>query len=315
MKLIPAFLRLIRWPNLLFIVLTQFLFYTALVEPMFKNGVSTALLYRHFVLIMIAAVLIAAAGYIINDYFDLNIDQVNKPERLVIEKTIKRRWAIALHIIFSLVAVIISFYIDIKLHHKWLGLSNLLCVFLLFGYSITLKKKLLLGNILIAALTSWVIMVTFLSFYTTLYCEQCNAEVFDAQLRRFMRLSFLYAGFAFVISLIREVVKDIEDMEGDAKFGCKTLPVVWGVPAAKMFVAVWVIVLIGTLGTVQFYVLQFGWWWSAWYCLLLIILPMLWILRALYRARVPKDYHLLSNVIKLVMLTGIISMIFFKFYS
>ena len=104
-------------------------------------------------------------------------------------------------------------------------------------------------------------------------------------------------------------------MEGDAKYGCKTMPIIWGIPASKVFVAVWIIVLIGTLGIVQFYVLQFGWWGSAVYCFLLIILPLLWILQRLYRAKVSKDYHQLSAVIKMVMFTGILSMLFFKVYS
>ena len=315
MKLIPAFLRLIRWPNLVFIALTQVLLYYSLVEPLTLKGIGTSFLQIHLILLITASVLIAAAGYIINDYFDLNIDQVNKPGRMIIGKVIKRRWAIAWHILLSLAGLIISFYISYQLHSYWLGLSNLACIFLLFGYSITLKKKLLLGNILISVLTAWVIVVAFLCYYQSLYCNGCYATNPDSLFRRFIKISFLYAGFAFVISLIREVVKDMEDREGDTKYGCRTMPIVWGIPASKVFVAVWIIVLIGTLGVVQFYVLQFGWWWSAVYCFLLIIIPLLWIIQKLYRANVPKDYHQLSTGIKLVMFTGILSMLFFKIYS
>jgi 4-hydroxybenzoate polyprenyltransferase len=130
-----------------------------------------------------------------------------------------------------------------------------------------------------------------------------------------MRISILYAGFAFVISLIREVVKDMEDMEGDKKYGCKTIPIAWGIPASKVFVAVWLIVLIGMIGIVQVYVWQLGWYWSIAYSIVLIISPLVFTLRKIYQAQVPKDYHLLSNVIKLVMLAGLTSMIFFKIYS
>ena len=130
-----------------------------------------------------------------------------------------------------------------------------------------------------------------------------------------MRISFLYAGFAFVISLIREVVKDMEDIEGDKKYGCKTIPIAWGIPASKVFVAVWLVVLIGMISIVQIYVWQLGWYWSAAYSIVLIIAPLLWILRKLQQAQVPKDYHQLSTVIKLVMLAGLLSMFFFKIYS
>jgi len=315
MKLITAFLRLVRWPNLVFIALTQVLFYFSFVQPLYSKGIYSGFNIILFLLLILASVLIAAAGYIINDYFDLNIDQVNKPGKLVIDKLIKRRWAIILHITFSLAGILISFYIDFRSATFWLGFSNFICVFLLFGYSITLKKKLLIGNILISALTAWVILVCFLCYYNSFPESNGDDFVLEAYKNRFIRISFLYTGFAFVISLIREVVKDMEDMEGDARYGCKTMPIVWGIPASKVFVAVWLIVLIGTLGIVQFYVLQLGWLWSAVYCIALIILPLLWILQKLYKAQVTADYHRLSSAIKFVMFTGILSMLFFKIYS
>lgn len=315
MKLITAFLRLVRWPNLVMIAVTQVLFYISLVQPLYDKGIFTNFSNWLFPLLIISSVLIAAAGYIINDYFDLNIDQVNKPERTVIDKIIKRRWAIVMHIAFSLTAVLISFYIDLNSSTFWLGFSNILCAFLLFGYSVSLKKKLLWGNILISALTAWVVMVCFLVYYKTFHCPSCDHTFLDIYNQRFIRISFLYAGFAFVISLIREVVKDLEDIEGDKRYGCNTMPIAWGIPASKMFVAVWLIVLTGMISVVQFYVLQFGWYWSAVYCILLIILPLLWILRMIYKAQVPMDYHQASSAIKFVMIAGLLSMIFFKIYS
>jgi 4-hydroxybenzoate polyprenyltransferase len=315
MKLITAFLRLVRWPNLVMIAVTQVLFYFSLVQPLYEKGINSHFEKLHFLLLIIASVLIAAAGYIINDYFDLNIDLVNKPGRMVIDKIIKRRWAIVLHLFFSFTAVIISFYIDLNSVTFWLGISNIICAFLLFGYSISLKKKLLWGNILISALTAWVVIVCFLCYYNSFYCNGCDRTFLELYNNRFIRISFLYAGFAFVISLIREVVKDLEDIEGDIKYGCKTMPITWGIPASKVFVAVWMVVLTGMIGIVQFYVLQFGWIWSTVYCIVLIIVPLVWILQKLFKAQVPKDFRRLSTVIKFAMFTGLLSMIFFKIYS
>jgi 4-hydroxybenzoate polyprenyltransferase len=315
MKLIIAFLRLVRWPNLVIIALTQVLFYFSLVQPLYHKGIYSHFQILHFILLILVSVLIAAAGYIINDYFDLNIDQVNKPNRTIIDKTIKRRWAIVLHLVFSFAGILISFYIDFNSPVFWLGFSNIICVFLLFGYSISLKKKLLWGNILISALTAWVVIVSFLCYYNNFYCSNCDHDFLELYNNRFIRISFLYAGFAFVISLIREVVKDMEDMDGDARYGCRTMPIAWGIPASKVFVAVWLVVLIGMISIVQVYVLQLGWVWSAVYCIAFIILPLMWILRKLFLAQVPKDYHQVSSVIKLVMLTGLLSMIFFMIYS
>ncbi|HUM66545.1 MAG TPA: UbiA family prenyltransferase, partial [Chitinophagaceae bacterium] len=121
-------------------------------------------------------------------------------------------------------------------------------------------------------------------------------------------------GFAFIISLIREAVKDVEDMPGDERYGCRTMPIVWGVNAAKVYIAVWLIILISILIVIQVYILQFQWWWAVVYCVLLIILPLLYIFRKLFKAVTVQDYHQLSTLLKLTMLTGILSMTFFYFY-
>lgn len=316
MKLISAFLRLIRWPNLLFIVLTQWLFVYAIIGSKTDLGMPSHFHPNIFCLLVIATVFIAAAGYIINDYFDLNIDSINKPAKLVIDKLIKRRWAIMWHVMLSVAGVAISFYIDYKAGTYWLGLTNLVCVFLLFGYSITLKKKLLSGNMLISLLTAWVILVVFFQYPAFIQFQDAHENLIRSTYHSSLtRISFLYAGFTFVISLIREVLKDMEDREGDEKYGCHTMPIQWGIPASKVFVAVWIIVLIAVLVIVQFYVLPFGWWWSALYCLLLIILPLVLVLKKLYQASIAADYHRLSVYVKMIMLTGILSMLFFKIYS
>ncbi len=319
MKLVTAFLRLIRWPNLLFIVVTQLLFCygiasTLITPPSNDSLLSHNLLY--LLLLSLSSVLIAAAGYIINDYFDLNIDRVNKPDKLVVEKLIKRRWAIIWHWGLSLAGILIGFYIAFK-QGKWtIAFANTGCVVLLWFYSTTFKKKILIGNVIISLLTAWVILVFFsyLAGFVSLI-KFGPQVVYQFDVSRLFKLSILYAGFAFIISLIREVIKDMEDMEGDAKYGCRTMPIVWGVPAAKVFTAVWIIVLTGALVVIQFYAMHLGWWWSVAYCVVTIIAPLLWILRQLYRAQVAKDYHRLSTAIKMVMLAGILSMLFFKIYS
>lgn len=314
MNLAGAFFKLVRYPNLIFIGITQALFYTLF---LFLPGVApgayqTKLTPGSFLMLMTASVFIAAAGYIINDYFDLNIDKVNKPSKIIIERTIRRRSAILWHLALTIAGVLLSFYVGYLIGNSLLGLMNVLCAGLLWVYSTTFKKKLLIGNIIISLLTAWVVLVLY-------FCELRVTRVFyplndgyQQHITRLFKVAILYSGFAFIISMVREVVKDVEDMQGDERYGCKTLPIMWGVPAAKVFCATLLTVLIAALGIIQFYALQLHWWWSALYCVVFILLPSLYLLYKLYKASTVKDYHLLSTALKLVMLTGILSMLFFR---
>jgi 4-hydroxybenzoate polyprenyltransferase len=313
MKLITAFFRLVRWPNLVFIMLTQVMFEYCILQPIFQHaGIYNNIKGIYFWLITASYVMIAAAGYIINDYFDLNIDQVNKPDKVIVAKVIKRRWVLVWHIVLSLAAIVCSLVVDWRTSSKIAGLTAFICVVLLFFYSTTLKKKFLIGNVLVAAITAWsIIALTWFegSRFFQLYHRSTNLDI-----EKIFRLTVLYTGFAFVISLIREVVKDMEDVEGDRRYGCKTMPIVWGTTATKVFVAVWLVVLIAVLGAIQVYVMHFGWWFSIIYSVLLIIAPLLQVFKQLFSAHTAADYHKLSTLIKLVMLTGILSMVFFLLY-
>src|SRR5882672_7077807 len=149
MRLIAAFIKMIRLPNLIFIALTQILFYESIIRTILDPlHISPAIDRISFVFIILSSVFIAAAGYIINDYFDINIDQVNKPNQNVIDAVVSRRWAMLWHIILSGAGMVFSFYVFLRTSLWYIPLANLGCVFLLFIYSLSLKQKLLSGNIL-----------------------------------------------------------------------------------------------------------------------------------------------------------------------
>jgi 4-hydroxybenzoate polyprenyltransferase len=312
---VPAFFRLVRWPNLLFISLTQSLFYFCILIPSFYQGHpvhENILKPEYFSLLSLSSVLIAAAGYIINDYFDLNIDRVNKPERVVVEKIIKRRWAIIWHWVLSGLGIVIGFFLSWKLRNIFIGPSNVVCVLLLWFYSTTFKKKLLIGNLLISLLTAWVIGVLYLCEFRL---HRFVDPEFHAALSRVYKFAVVYGSFAFVISLVREVIKDMEDMEGDARYGCRTMPLVWGLNAAKFFCVCWLTILVAALIFVQFYVLQFRWWLTIAFTCFGVIYPILRVLRKLSRATESSQFHQLSQLIKSIMMMGILSMIFLKYYT
>jgi 4-hydroxybenzoate polyprenyltransferase len=309
MRLFVAFLKLVRLPNLIFIALTQTLFQLCIYYPIYAGDIpphdTTA-----FIFIVLASVFIAAGGYAINDYFDINIDEVNKPDRMVVDKIIHRRSAIIWHFIFSFAGIICTI-LAMPIVEKWyLILANTGCVALLWFYSAGFKKRLLIGNMIISLLTAWVVLILFFS-------KLSSGDAFGSDNPanyKFFRIAFMYAGFAFIISLIREAVKDMEDLPGDARHGCRTMPVVWGLTASKVYVAVWLVVLIALLVIIQIYVLQFGWWLPVLYSTVFIITPIIYIFIKLFRASDAAGFHQLSTMTKLVMLSGILSMIFFRFY-
>lgn len=308
---IKGFFQLIRYPNLLFIALTQFLFYYWIIVPYFNNNLQPKQLLQEndFFLLLIASVLIAAAGYIINDYFDIQIDNVNKPERLILGKLIKRRWAMLLHLVLSLAGLFLTAIVAMHLDNLLLLGLNFLSVLMLLLYSSTFKKKLLIGNIIISVLTAWVVGVLFITeirLNDTVYM-QLN----QAALGSLYKVTLFYAGFAFIVSLIREVVKDMEDMEGDRRFGCETMPIKWGIPSSKVFVAVWIFVLIGLLAAIAFYAMLNSWSWPFYALSFAMIIQFYFLLKKLYYAQLTADFANISKVLKLIMLAGILSMSFY----
>ena len=306
MKLTAAFLRLIRWPNLLFIIITQALFYYII---FFQAGGSPGKDHFDFWLLVLASVLIAAAGNIINDYFDEQIDTVNKPDKLVISKFIKRRWAIILHVFFSLAGLGLSLYVSRVMREPVIAIANAATIILLWVYSTHFKKQLLTGNLVISALTAWVIGVVYF------FCGGALLQFFTNSFNQpwFFKVTVVYAGFAFITSLIREGVKDMEDIAGDEKYKCRTMPIVWGIPASKVFVAVWAIVCIAALLILMVYTWLAKYYLMSLYIVALIVLPFLGFLQMLKKAITPADFYACSTRIKLIMLSGILSMVLFLF--
>ena len=279
---ITGFLKLTRFPNLLIIGLTQYfsvIFLVAYPEP------HAEILYDlNLFLLSTSTVLIAAAGYIINDYYDVKIDYINKPDRVVVGKLIKRRIVLASHWVLNLIGIGIGFYLN-----PYVGLINFFSGFLLWLYSNQLKRMPFVGNLVVALLTG-------LSIFVVAIYYQKN-----------MSLLLNYAVFAFSINLIREVIKDMEDLRGDMRFGSKTLPIVWGLRKTKYFlyglISIFVALLFYLSIQLENHTLNLF--------LIILIVPIIYLIYLLYRADSQKRFHQLSLFCKLLMLAGISSMAFF----
>jgi 4-hydroxybenzoate polyprenyltransferase len=188
------------------------------------------------------------------------------------------------------------------------AIFNLVAVVLLWFYSTDFKRKLLIGNVIISLLTSWVVLILYVAeagFRFYIGNEQQTAYVADIY-----KAAILFGGFAFISSLVREAVKDLEDMEGDARYNCKTMPIVWGIRSAKIYISIWLIVFICALFSLSVYFLLHGRAFLPAYLLLTVTLPALYVLLKLDNASNASDYKRLSRFIKVFMFTGTCSMIF-----
>jgi len=234
-------------------------------------------------LLSVSTLLIAAGGYSINDYYDVKIDLINKPERVVVGKTLTRRTVLLLHSLLSIAGVAIGFLLSWQI-----GLVHTASAFLLWLYSNALKRQPFIGNLLVAVLT--------------------GASIFLIQLLYpgWIAAIAVYALFAFFMTLVREIIKDIEDLRGDNTFGCRTLPIIWGVRPTKVFIYALLLLFIATVVIIHLLVTPLPVLFFMGFLLLPLGILVVWLIRADTR----KDYYRLSQFSKLIILAGIFSMAF-----
>jgi 4-hydroxybenzoate polyprenyltransferase len=306
---VGSFLKLVRYPNLLFIALTQLGLHYLVILPILRDAqVISTLNDLDIALLVLSTVLIAAGGYIINDYFDVQIDRVNKPDRVYIDRSIKRRWAIVLHQVFSGVAVAIGVYLAWKVGNIKLAFIQPIVVGFLWFYSTGYKKQPLTGNIVVSFLTGLVVLIVGIYQRDLFY----NPEAAYAAYAVFIRL-FFYFVFAFLVSLMREIVKDMEDLEGDERFGCRTLPVMIGINKTK-----WVVYALAAVTFALVMYIEASRYAAKDYLTIIYLLqtlqvPIGVVVWQLYVADSPKHFHRVSTLIKLLMLMGIFSMAYLYF--
>ncbi len=306
-----TYLKLFRSGNLLFIILTQFALHTFLIVPTLQdNGLQSVMSQLDLALLILSTVLIAAGGYVINDYFDVNMDTINKPDKLYISKSVHRREAILLHQIFSGTAVVIGIYLAWHCGNIKLLMVQPITIAFLWFYSTGYKKQPFLGNVLVSFLTGFVVILTVL-YETPLFHPETEAE-YMAAYAIFIRV-FYYFLFAFLVSMMREIVKDMEDAEGDERYGCRTLPIIWGIQASKRVVYVIALFVMLLIIQVQQVPSENGDYLTVIYLMQTIQLPLAVALWKLYTADSKKYYKQVSMLLKLVMLMGILTIFYFYF--
>ncbi len=285
-----GFLRLIRWPNLLIVLVTQILTRQCLV-------IDTSLHPYDFGFLVFSTLLIAAAGYIINDYYDVDTDVINKPQKVIIGNEISRKAAFNWYWIFNLLGILLGFYVGYKLHKINLGMIQIICAGLLYFYSTTYKGMVILGNLIIAFLSALVLLI----------CGLFEPAVYGGY--NLLIISG-YAAFAFLLSLSREMIKDLEDIEGDQAAGHRTLPIVYGLEKSKNTIIGILLLTIALLAWVQIQLIM-GDWISQLYFVVMVQTPLIYLLVFIKNAKNKFDFHRAGKFNKWIMLAGILSMIIF----
>lgn len=308
------FIRLIRPVNLLIVALTMYGLGWYF-ETIYSIPPTLGIFSFSYSLLILSTVMIAAAGNIINDYFDVRADRINKPERLIIGKWVKRRVAIVSHWIINFFAFCIALYLSWTLNTFWYLFIHLLTINLLWFYSLYMKRQFLIGNVVIASLTALVPVLVGFYFHQMTEVNGATAQA----ITRFpftqyegdyyvMWLSFGLASFAFVLNLAREIIKDMEDVEGDKKLNAKTIPIVLGNTQSKWYAF---IVLLGcVVGTLYVWLLFDSISIVAMLPIALSALLVLLIFMLLIFSSTKKDYHRINLLIKLAMVFGMISPIY-----
>ena len=309
-------LTLVRLPNLLIVALTMMLMRYAIIMPLLNampvtmadsplivTRMTFQLGWFDFVILVLSTVFITAAGYVINDYFDIRADLINRGS-IIVGNTITRRKAMLYHNIFNILGVIGGTYVSARIGYLWLGLFFIMVSGLLYFYSATYKRQFLIGNLIVAFLTAMVPMMVVIYDAPPIYTNYAASTISFPGVAILFYWVGGFALFAFLTTLIREIIKDMEDYEGDLTLERKTLPVRAGLLTSRIVV---LLLILGTL--LLLYIIWYRYLndkITLVYISILITLPLLWVLYNVLAGKEKHRLHFASRLMKLIMLAGIL---------
>ncbi|MEI6346939.1 MAG: geranylgeranylglycerol-phosphate geranylgeranyltransferase [Bacteroidota bacterium] len=305
-----TYFRLFRGLNLVFIVLVMYILRYFLIVPWLRICNNAPFLTDDlFNLMVLAVVFITAAGYVINDYYDQIIDGINKSSKQIVGVLVSPNVANILFWVFSILGSILGIYISFRIGHINLGSIFMITSFMLYYYSLKYKRLLLWGNLVVAFLSAMVILMPWLfEFFAQL--SSPSTFLSNNQCMNVIRqISFILFGFAFLMTLIREWIKDMEDIEGDKKGERISLPIRFGIKSTKLITLSTILIVLLTAGILQFLLIKNNYSSLAYYSIATISAPLLYLSSKLWTAKNQSDFHFASTISKLIMLMGILFLI------
>ncbi|MGQ9848205.1 MAG: geranylgeranylglycerol-phosphate geranylgeranyltransferase [Bacteroidales bacterium] len=304
-------LNLIRYKNLLIIALTMYAIRYGIIYP-FLHNIAYDIQFDeiHFILLVIATVSIAGAGYAINDYFDVRSDFTNHPESVLVGIKIPRRTAMTINNLLNFIGIVLGFYVAYRIHLTKLGFLFVVISGLLWFYSFYFKKMLLWGNIIVATFAALVPLMPVL-FEIPLWKNLITPQRPPVEAKTISVIFFFalgYSYFAFLLTLMREIIKDMEDMQGDMELKRNTLPLYYGISKSKLIV--YALSLVCILSIVFVYIIFLKDPYSIIYFTLAIIIPLVYLMYKLSKAQAQKEFFIISQRLKWVMFAGILFLSF-----
>jgi len=304
--------RLVRWQNLLMMLLILLLQRYALFLPLYKlSGLGLQTSHWVFLLVAVATMLIAASGYIINDMYDMKIDLLNRPAEMIIGRKISATRAVMLHMLFNLAGLGCGLWAALLTGQIKLALLFALPVALLWLYSRKLKREFLTGNLAIAFLAALLILIPWIFEFYALMGQPIAWATFIKFLPIMNTLALAYAVFAFLVTLVREIVKDMEDIGGDRAEGCQTLPIRIGWQTARnvLFVFSAFLLILNSLAQIWLYRHEYT---EPFIYHFVVAAMMVWLLQKIAETKTPEAAGNTSEAAKALMLAGILGMLTFR---
>lgn len=297
------------------IAMTMFLVYYCLMSPLSYFGITDAMPHSSaFLMLVMSLIFIVAGGYVINDYFDVETDKVNKPDKVLINNVFTEKQSLFFYWILTFLGLtfgLLSCVIALKDKFYLLFAVMVLIACLLYSYSSTYKRKFFIGNFVVSLLVSLSVFLPYL--FEVLYLTNNVSVLAESKILITNILYFvvIYTMFAFLLTLIREIVKDAEDYEGDVKIHCRTIPVVCGVNKTKTVLYLLLALLIVLLFAYLYILLEFGLF-VTFTMIVSVALCSIFLAVKIYKAKGQKDFHALSIMTKVMMLIGLLSMLFLR---
>ncbi|MCK5824302.1 MAG: geranylgeranylglycerol-phosphate geranylgeranyltransferase [Ichthyobacteriaceae bacterium] len=290
------YLQLIRWKNLIILAYILYVIKYAFINIL---DIPSALNNFQYALFTLSIILITASGYVINDIEDVAIDKINKPEKLIISKYINDDLAFNVYFGINAIGLALGFYISYAINKVNFAFIFVLASILLYQYAINLKKVFIANNFIIAVLSGLsIFMVALFDIFPML--DSDNVILISQA----FKIILIVSGFAFITTLIREIIKDAEDVVGDKKFGVKTLPIILGISTTKNIVFALTLI---PISAILYFIFNFiiDQTIPLTYLLIFVVLPLIYFEYKLVKAQNKKDFTELSTIIKAVMFTGI----------